>query len=148
MTRMTPPFRKQTRDLGSTDGFIHTRHRNQAELTEDYVELIDELITDRGEARAVDIAKRLGVSHVTVSKAVSRLKEAGLVHSQPYRSVFLTDRGKAMARQTRERHHLVMEFLLALGVPPQTASIDAEGIEHHVSEATLKAMQVFVSKKK
>ncbi len=128
--------------------FIHTRSRKQNELAEDYVELIDDLIQKRGEARIVDIAKALGVSHVTVSKAVKRLMDGGLVHSEPYRSVFLTDEGKALADEARERHRIVEDFLLALGVPGKQASLDAEGIEHHVSAITLQAMQRFLRSKR
>ncbi len=124
-------------------GFIHTRTRHQAELAEDYVELIDDLIREKGEARAVDLAGRLGVSHVTVSKAVGRLKEMGLVTSEPYRSVFLTAAGAEMAAQARHRHEIVLSFLLALGVPDDVAALDAEGIEHHVSERTLEIMEAF-----
>src|SRR5690606_29737483 len=96
------------------------KHNHPAE---DYAEPIDHLIAARGEARIVDIAKALGVSHVTVSKAVSRLIDAGLVHSEPYRSVFLTDAGKALAAEARERHRIVEEFLIALGVPGKQASL-------------------------
>lgn len=129
------------------NAYIHTRTRKQNELAEDYVELIDDLIGSRGEARIVDIARALGVSHVTVSKAVTRLIDAGLVHSEPYRSVFLTDAGKSLAHEARERHQIVEDFLVALGVPGKQASLDAEGIEHHVSVTTLQAMQRFIKRK-
>jgi DtxR family transcriptional regulator, manganese transport regulator len=132
----------------SANTFIHTRTRKQNELAEDYVELIDDLIGDRGEARIVDIARALGVSHVTVSKAVTRLIDAGLVRSEPYRSVFLTDAGRALAHETRERHRIVEDFLVALGVPGRQASLDAEGIEHHVSRTTLEAMQRFLKQQR
>jgi DtxR family transcriptional regulator, manganese transport regulator len=125
--------------------FSRTRCDHQTEIAEDYVELIDDLIRERGEARAVDIATRLGVSHVTVSKTVARLIEAGLVSSLPYRSIFLTDEGQRIAEACRARHVVVHDFLLALGLGAETAAIDAEGIEHHVSAATLKAMQSFTA---
>lgn len=112
------------------------------------MELIDSLIKETGEARAVDLAERLGISHVTVSKTVQRLQREGYVTSQPYRSIFLTDMGRALAAASRERHELVASFLLALGVPADVAEVDAEGIEHHVSAATLKAMREFVEKSK
>ncbi|HPK02982.1 MAG TPA: MarR family transcriptional regulator, partial [Candidatus Sumerlaeota bacterium] len=95
------PQRKQPRSFGSRSGFIHTRTRKQSELMEDYVELIDDLIIEKGEARAVDVARCLGVSHVTVSKTIGRLKEAGLVRAQPYRSIFLTESGREMAQASR-----------------------------------------------
>ena len=69
--------------------FSRTRADHSRELAEDYVELIDELITEKGEARAVDLADRLGVSHVTVSRTVRRLMRDGYVSAEPYRSIFL-----------------------------------------------------------
>jgi len=129
-------------------GFKRTRVDHRSELAEDYVELIDELIKERGEARAVDIASRLGVSHVTVSKSIGRLNEVGLVQSEPYRSIFLTEEGRKLAQSCRKRHRIVREFLIDLGVPEQVASIDAEGIEHHVSRITLEVMAYFSRRKR
>jgi DtxR family manganese transport transcriptional regulator len=125
--------------------FQRTREDHSRETAEDYVELIDTLIREQGEARAVDLAERLGISQVTVSKTVRRLAREGLVSAQPYRSIFLTPAGEAMARASRERHALVQEFLRALGVSPKTAENDAEGIEHHVSEETLEGMRRFLA---
>ena len=127
--------------------FSRTRADHSRELAEDYVELIDELITEKGEARAVDLADRLGVSHVTVSRTVRRLMRDGYVSAEPYRSIFLTDEGKALAAASRERHDQVVAFLIALGVPHEVAESDAEGIEHHVSQQTLAAMRRFVAGK-
>jgi DtxR family manganese transport transcriptional regulator len=121
-----------------------TRADHSRELAEDYVELIDELIRLTGEARAVDIARRLGVTHVTVAKTVARLQRDGLVRSAPYRSIFLTDSGRKLAEKSRARHDVEVRFLQALGVPLADAETDAEGIEHHLSQATLRAMKRFV----
>lgn len=123
------------------------REDHSTEIAEDYCELIDSLIQETGEARAVDLAERLGISHVTVSKSIQRLKRDGLVNSEPYRSIFLTKKGKALADASRERHRLVFEFLMALGVPESVAEADTEGIEHHVSDETLAAMKQFLSKR-
>jgi DtxR family manganese transport transcriptional regulator len=131
----------------TTNKFRRTRDDHAAETAADYVELIQELIEARGEARAADIAAELGVSHVTVTKTVQRLMRDGLVTSRPYRSIFLTEAGQALAERMREKHRIVFEFLLALGVPRETAEIDAEGIEHHVSEETLAAMERFVAER-
>ncbi len=115
-------------------------------VLEDYVELIDDLLQREGEARPVDLARRLGVAHPTAIKSIARLKALGLAYSKPYRSVFLTERGHALAREVRARHRLVVDLLIAVGVPAAIAESDAEGIEHHVSAATLDAFATFLSR--
>lgn len=129
----------------TSNRFRRTRDDHAAETAADYVELIHELIEARGEARAADLAAELGVSHVTVTKTVQRLMRDGLVTSRPYRSIFLTEEGQALAERMREKHRIVIEFLLALGIAQETAEVDAEGIEHHVSDETLAAMARFTS---
>jgi DtxR family transcriptional regulator, manganese transport regulator len=131
-------------DLQSAS-FRQTRQARRLELVEDYVELIADLISAHGEARQVDIAERLGVAQPTVAKMLKRLSEDGLVSQQPYRGVFLTDMGQRLAAGARERHRVVEAFLLALGVSPETARRDAEGIEHHVSAETLAAFRTFTA---
>ncbi|AWN36988.1 manganese-binding transcriptional regulator MntR [Methylobacterium radiodurans] len=123
--------------------FRQAREARRSELAEDYVELIADLIGDGGEARQVDIAARLGVAQPTVAKMLKRLSEDGLVQQRPYRGVFLTEAGRILADQARERHQVVERFLCALGVSPETARRDAEGIEHHVSGETLAAFRRF-----
>jgi len=117
----------------------HARVRaaHETELIEDYVELIDDLQRRVGEARAADLARRMGVSHATVHNMLRRLGELGLVTKEPYRSVFLTEEGGRVARESRRRHDIVLAFLRAAGVAEATAQQDAEGIEHHVSDETL-----------
>ena len=116
------------------------RLQHSDENTSDYVEVIADLIKDHGEARPVDIARRLGVSRATVTKKVQQLQREGLVKTQPYRSVFLEPAGATMALDSKHRHSVVLEFLLALGIPAAVAEIDAEGIEHHVSPETVDAL--------
>lgn len=126
-------------------GFRQTRHNRRFELVEDYVELIADLISKHGEARQVDIARELGVAQPTVSKMLKRLAAEEMILQRPYRGVFLTDKGIKLAKYCRERHSLVETFLVALGVPAEVASIDAEGIEHHVSEQTISAIKKFLN---
>jgi len=121
--------------------YAAVRNAHETELLEDYVELIADLLEHQGEARSTDIAARMGVSQATVSKTVTRLKSLGLVSSKPYRSLFLTEKGEAMAAMSHQRHAIVLQFLRALGVSDRTARIDAEGMEHHVSQETLEIMQ-------
>ncbi|HXZ22570.1 MAG TPA: manganese-binding transcriptional regulator MntR [Pseudolabrys sp.] len=124
--------------------FGKTRSAQSTALFEDYVELIADLLASTREARPTDIARRLGVSHATAIKTISRLKRAGLATSRPYRGVFLTENGRALAERVRVRHRLVVDLLRAVGVPPESAEADAEGIEHYVSEVTLKAFAQFL----
>jgi DtxR family manganese transport transcriptional regulator len=124
--------------------FGKTRTAQSTALLEDYVELIDDLLASAGEARPTDIARRLGVSHATAIKTISRLKRAGMATARPYRGVFLTEAGSTLAQRVRARHRLVVDVLRAIGVPAEAAEADAEGIEHHVSETTLKAFERFV----
>ena len=126
--------------------FRRVRADHQSELAEDYVELIADLIDERGEARGTDIAMRMGVANATVVKTLRRLQDSGLVTQEPYRSVFLTGDGWKMAEDGRRKHKIVESFLLALGVSEEQARIDSEGIEHHVSEETLKAMSRFLAR--
>lgn len=127
--------------------FRQARRARSTEIAEDYVELIADLIDSGGEARAVDIARGLGVSHATVIKTIGRLQRDGLVQTEPYRAVFLTEEGRRIAEWSRRRHEVVLRFLLAIGVSETTAQADAEGIEHHVSAETLAAFERLVKSK-
>jgi DtxR family transcriptional regulator, manganese transport regulator len=119
--------------------FRATRDARRTEVIEDYVEMIADLIDTTGEARTVDVADRLGVSHATVVKTVTRIRALGLVTSRPYRGIFLTDRGRAIANASRSRHEVVLAFLRAIGISEETVQRDAEGMEHHCSPETLAA---------
>jgi len=133
-----PSAAEQARQFG------RAREARATEVLEDYAELIDDLLREAGRARATEIARRLGVSHVTAVKAVARLEREGFAIAEPYRGITLTDAGIALAAHCRARHHLVLRLLLALGVPAEDAAADAEGIEHHVSPATLAAFRRFL----
>ena len=123
-----------------------TRREHASETAEDYVEAISDLAAEKGEARVVDLARRLGVTHVTVNRTLSRLQREGFVTSQPYRAIFLTESGRHLAEQCHHRHEIVVAFLKAIGVPTRTAEIDAEGIEHHVSPQTMAAFERHLSR--
>jgi DtxR family manganese transport transcriptional regulator len=127
--------------------FGKARSAQSRALIQDYVELIADLLAATGEARPIDIARRLGISHATVVRTITRLKREGLATARPYRGVFLTESGHHLAARLRARHRLVVDVLMALGVSAETAEADAEGIEHHVSEATLRAFAHFLQSK-
>lgn len=126
----------------SSNPHRRVRHDHSTETAEDYVEAVDDIIMARGQCRIADLAKKFDVSHVTVHRIVGRLQSEGYLQTEPYRPVELTVKGKKLASESRHRHEVVYAFLLAIGVDEKTASIDAEGIEHHVSPLTLQRMSV------
>ncbi len=125
----------------SASRFRRTREAHRDETAQDYAEAILSLTQTGSEARVRDLAVMMGVSHVTVTRIVARLRRDGIASREPYGPVALTPKGRRLALACRDRHRVVLAFLLALGVPPGQAEIDAEGIEHHVSQATIAALR-------
>ena len=119
--------------------FRRSRKDRAMEIAQDYVEAIADLTSALGEARVVDLARRLGVTHVTVNRTLARLQAAGYVNTKPYRAIFLTEAGRKLAEECKRRHGTVVAFLRSLGISERVAEMDAEGIEHHVSPETLAA---------
>ena len=132
-----------SREKNIKNQYARTRKDHSSEIAEDYVEAIDEIVLENGECRLVALARRFQVSHVTANRTIARLKRDGLVESEPYGPISLSPKGRVMAVESKKRHAVVLEFLLAIGVPKSVAEIDSEGIEHHVSNQTLLAMKRF-----
>ena len=128
------------------EAFKKVRDAHKTENTEDYLEIIAELLNSKGEARIVDIANELDIAQATANKTIQRLQNQGFVKKEPYRSIFLTLKGQELASISKKRHIVVLTFLKKLGIDPRTAEADAEGIEHHVSDKTLKKMEQFNKK--
>ena len=132
----------------NTNRFFQVRNARNTETAEDYTEMIADLINETGEARVVDLADRFGVTSPTVNSTIRRLVREGLVESKPYRSIFLTEKGRSLADFCKKRHQIVFDFLLSIGVEKEIAKNDAEGLEHHVSEETLKVFEKFCKRNK
>jgi DtxR family manganese transport transcriptional regulator len=128
------------------ESFRRSRRDRASEIAQDYVEAIADLSASLGEARVTDLARRLGVTHVTVNRTLGRLQQAGYVQTKPYRAIFLTDSGKRLAVESKRRHETVAAFLRSLGISEKTSELDAEGIEHHVSPETLAAFERLLKK--
>ena len=126
--------------------FKKVRDAHKSENTEDYLEIIADLLNTKGEARIVDIANKLDIAQATANKTIQRLQNQGFVKKEPYRSIFLTLKGQEVASVSKKRHIIVLTFLKNLGLDARTAEADAEGIEHHVSDKTLKKMEQFNKK--
>src|SRR5271169_4984258 len=106
--------------------FRRSRRDRASETAQDYVEAIADLTASQGEARVTDLARRLGVTHVTVNHTLARLKKIGFVNTRPYRAIFLTDAGHKLAEECKRRHETVVSFLRSLGIPERIAELDAE----------------------
>ncbi len=119
-----------------------TRRDHSTETAEDYVEAVAQVIRQQGSCRGVDLVRHFGVSHVTVNRIVERLCREGLLITEPYQPIELSSKGRRLAERCALRHEIVYEFLLAIGLDEQTAALDAEGIEHHVSPETLEKFKM------
>jgi DtxR family transcriptional regulator, manganese transport regulator len=127
------------RDAHSIEG-----HSPRTDRMEDYLEVIYELIEEKGYATAIDISGYLNVSSPSVTKMVQRLDESGHLNYEKYRGIMLTEEGISIAKGMHERHNLLVEFLKMIGVKDNIANRDAEGIEHHLHPETLKKLEEFV----
>jgi len=107
---------------------------------EDYLERIHELIEAKGYARVVDIASTLKVRQASVTSMVQKLGRAGYVKYEKYRGLVLTEKGRTVARKIQSRHATLSRFFSLLGLDPETQKADIEGIEHHLSPATLETL--------
>ena len=112
---------------------------------EDYLEQILELINTKGYARVIDIANGLGISQASVTNMVQRLDAEGLLKYEKYRGMALTTTGELLARNITRRHHLLSDFLNLLGLPDQVIYHDVEGMEHHISPPTLRAIEALTA---
>jgi DtxR family transcriptional regulator, manganese transport regulator len=119
--------------------------QSHTDRMEDYLEVIYELIQQKGYATPVDISESLNVSSPSVTKMLQRLDENKYLRYERYRGISLTREGVVMAENIHEKHSLLVEFLKMIGVDDNIANIDAEGIEHHLHSETLKKLQVFIN---
>ena len=121
------------------------RQQPHTDRMEDYLEVIYELIQQKGYATAVDISESLNVSSPSVTKMLQRLDESKYLRYERYRGISLTQDGITMAENIHNKHSLLVEFLKMIGVDENIANIDAEGIEHHLHAETLNRLQVFIN---
>src|SRR5277367_1115951 len=113
----------------------------QTQAVEDYLERILELINTKGYARVVDIAQGLRISQASVTNMVQRLDTEGLLKYEKYRGLALTTAGETLARNIMLRHQLLSDFLRLLGLDDEVIYHDVEGMEHHISPPTLRAIE-------
>jgi Mn-dependent DtxR family transcriptional regulator len=119
--------------------------RHTSSVVEDYLERILELINMKGYARVVDIAQRLQISKASVTNMVQRLDAEGLLKYEKFRGLVLTTAGEALAQNITHRHQLLTDFLKLLGLDDEVIYHDVEGMEHHISPPTLRAIEALTN---
>ena len=124
------------------------KKEDRTDRMEDYLEVIYELILEKGYATTVDISSYLNVSSPSVTKMMQKLDETGYLKYEKYRGIKLTNEGIRIARNIRNRHGLLAEFFMIIGVDEETANNDAEGIEHHLHPETMKKLEEFINELK
>ena len=122
--------------------------RRNSSAVEDYLERILELIDSKGYARVVDIANGLKISQASVSNMVRRLDADGLLKYEKYRGLVLTAAGESLARNITRRHQLLTDFLTMLQLDETVIHHDVEGMEHHISPSTLRAIEALTAQLK
>ncbi len=116
------------------------KHASPSQSAEDYLERIHELIEAKGYARVVDIASSLKVRQASVTNMVKKLGQSGYVKYERYRGLILTDQGRAVAHRIQRRHETLSRFFSLFGLDAESQRADIEGIEHHLSPATLEML--------
>lgn len=124
------------------------KKQDRTDRMEDYLEVIYELVQQKGYATTVDISSYLNVSSPSVTKMMQKLDETGYLNYEKYRGIKLTNEGIRIARNIRNRHGLLAEFFMIIGVDEETANNDAEGIEHHLHPETMKKLDEFINELK
>lgn len=126
--------------------FKETRNNRHNEIAEDYTELIADFIDSAGQVRVCDIAREMGISHVSVLKTIRKLIRDGYI-KKGASDIELTPKGKELADFSKKKHLILSDFLLKLGVPEHIVATDVEGIEHHISYITLDAIEAYMKEK-
>ena len=142
---MTPLERAKNNRLEAIRDANNAKKEDRTDRMEDYLEVIYELVEQKGYATTVDISTYLNVSSPSVTKMTQRLDETGYLEYEKYRGIRLTDEGVRIAQNIRNRHGLLAEFFKMIGVDEESANSDAEGIEHHLHPETIKRLEDFMN---
>ena len=119
---------------------------NNNQSAEDYLESILIIQERQGNARSIDVANELGVTKPSVSVAMKKLREQGMILFDDNGLIQFTDEGRKLAKKVYDKHKLLTKALIAIGVSKKTAAADACLIEHVISDSTYKCIKAFVKK--
>jgi Mn-dependent DtxR family transcriptional regulator len=136
---------KDSKRLDSIKAAHQLERTRSSSRMEDYLEIIGELVELKGYATTLDISRYMNVSAPSVTKMLQRLDENGFLEYEKYHGINLTDKGIQVAEGIRQKHGILLEFFEILGVGYETANQDAEGIEHHLNQKTIKQLRKFIT---
>ena len=136
---------KNSKRLDSIKAAHELEKTRSSTRMEDYLEIIAELVELKGYATTLDISRYMNVSAPSVTKMLQKLDENGFLEYEKYHGINLTDKGTKIAEGIRQKHGILLEFFEILGVGYDTASQDAEGIEHHLNQKTIKQLRKFIT---
>tara|TARA_B100000749_G_C18212355_1_gene376565 strand:- start:11 stop:520 length:510 start_codon:yes stop_codon:yes gene_type:complete len=122
----------------------HIKEKTDNKTIEDYLEIIYELIQEKGYAAMTDISNHLHVKASSVTQMMKKLDEEGYLIYEKYREIKLTIEGEELAKKIREKHILLIDFLKIIGVNEEIANKDAERIEHYLNSETMNRFSLFV----
>lgn len=112
---------------------------------EDYLERMLEIVQEKGQVRAIEVAERLGVSKASVSQMTKRLEKDGFIKREMYRGFTLTEKGKSTGKKIQKRHEILTDFLTLMQIPTSIQEKDIEGMEHSLSNSTLAALEKLIT---
>jgi DtxR family transcriptional regulator, manganese transport regulator len=141
-------IQKNESRLSSIREANRTAKENRTYRMEDYLEVIYELVLQKGYATTIDISEYLNVSSPSVTSMVKKLHETQFLKYERYRGMSLTDKGNEVAKAISRRHQILAELFKMIGVQDEIANKDAEGIEHHLHTETLKKLEDFIKARK
>ena len=136
---------KDSKRLDSIKAAHQLERTHSSSRMEDYLEIIGELVELKGYATTLDISRYMNVSAPSVTKMLQRLDENGFLEYEKYHGINLTSKGIQVAEGIRQKHGILLEFFEILGVGYETANQDAEGIEHHLNQKTIKQLRKFIT---
>ena len=136
---------KNSKRLDSIKAAHQSERARSSTRTEDYLEIISELVELKGYATTLDISRYMNVSAPSVTKMLQRLDEGGFLEYEKYHGINLTEKGEEVAEGIRQKHGILLEFFEILGIGYDMANQDTEGIEHHLNPKTIKQLRKFIT---
>ncbi|MDJ0269873.1 MAG: metal-dependent transcriptional regulator [Aigarchaeota archaeon] len=122
----------------------HKKRKGARKVSEEYLEAIYELARQQKKARPIDISRTLNVAPSTVRKVLNRLVQQGYVAYEPYRELTLTEQGEEQVYKLKKRHDTLAKLLTILGMEPMDAEVEAERIEHNLTEYSTEFFQALL----